>query len=424
MANKKIVLLVEDDVKTREAIQEILGKEYQLETVKDREDARAYLGKATPDIILIDFDLKKEDGLQVFKEIHPLKPDRAVIMLSSSGNIPLAVAATKAGVAEFLRKPLDALQLKEALARNAARFEEKLFIPEEQWWLKGESPALKKMLAEIQVVLNTNAGVVLSSEKGIDKRAIAEVIHASGPRKKRKLISLNLSGFRREALETHFWTMLNKIMSLPSASSAGEEEDLCGTIYLENFESLEEQFKAALLKFFRERRGKIDKSIRSVMGLGPVSQNKIKDYAWIQIPSLCFRKEDLPYFLPVLLAHYNLKYNKKIKSISIDLLEYLAAYNYPGNYIELQNMLKEAVLNSACESIELKDLPFNLSEFMGIMLKKSQEEKKTLNAATAAFEKKFYQVLLSKLGGDNSRAARFLDIPKTTFLQRIEDLNS
>ena len=414
---KKRILIVEDDLKTGARLKEMLGKEYRLELVGSKK-AVASFEKSIPDLILIDYDLKDKNGLQVFYEIHPLKPEIKIIMLSTSGSIPLAVNAAKSGISDFLRKPLNAEQVKEAVARSIFKPQRKARLPQNVGWLRGESSVLNKMLHGIQETAAKNSDLVLQAEKGIDKRAIAEIIHGYGPQSRRKLVVLNLASFQKEALETSFWTILQDAMVLPDPSSLREEEDRCGTIFLNNFESVDEHFKIVLLKFFRERRGKIDKSIRLIIG---VEKSNLKDFACIEIPPLRQRKGDLPYILAFSLKYYSDQHNKTLKHISTQLLEFLMAYDYPGNYAELDRLIQVAVLNSTSNQLEARDLPFNFDQILQGALKKDGS---TLEKAKQDFERKLYPLLLQKLEGNQAAVARFLDFPKTAFLQRLEELET
>jgi len=419
---KKTILLIEDDRKVEERLLDMLASEYKVEVAKGYKEAVSFLSEKAPQLIIIDFDLKGDDGLQVFREIRHLRPEVNVVMLSNAGSIPLAVSATKSGVAGFLRKPISSIQLKEVVEHNIARFEKSLNIPSNLWWLKGQSKALEEMRLALKRVVKENANIILFAERGIEKKQVAEIIHKNGTMQRRKLAALDLAAFNRNAMESHFWTILRKLLALPDASSLGEEADLCGTIYLENFDSLDEHFKTMLLGFIKERKGQMDKAIRIILGVSSIAPRKIKDYTFLAVSPLRDRAADLPCLLAELLAHYANKYNKKVRLISTELLLFLVGYDYPGNYVELQKMIEGAVLLSNQDRLEIKHLPFNFSELVKVMVKRAKTQGLTLEKAKIAFEKQLYDLLLEKTEGDASRAARFLDIPKSTFVQRIEEL--
>lgn len=408
--DKKTILLIEDDPKTEAAIREALEQDYSLETAAGTESASAILAGKTPDLIIIDFDLKGEDGMQVFRT---LGSSVKTFMLSASGSIPLAVSAAKSGITEFLGKPVDAVQLKSAVERNIFKAEVKLFWSEGMEWLRGESPKLKKILRD-------NVDIILAGEQGIPKEKIAEFIHLNGPKKERRLVRIDLNSFRPENLETHFWANIHELMAIPSPDSLQNEEDRCGTLFLENADDLSEQFKSSLFKFLRDRPAKIDKGIRAVFGV--YNKSSIQGYAYIEIRPLRERKQDIPYLLGSCLARFSSEYNKNVGYISSEVLNFLAAYDYPGNYVELENLMRNAVIKANSDKLEIKDFPFNLKQLVLAYQKQGIKDSLTLEEAKRRFEKGLYDVLLKKSEENHGAAARFLDIPKTVLTERIEDL--
>lgn len=408
--DKKTILLIEDDPKTEAVIREALGEEYSLEIAPGTESASAILAGKTPDLIIIDFDLKGEDGMQVFRT---LGSSIKTFMLSASGSIPLAVSAAKSGITEFLGKPVDAVQLKTAIERNILEAEAKLYWGGGLEWLRGESPKLKKCLRE-------NTDIVLVGEQGIPKEKIAEFIHWNGQKKERKLIRIDLNSFRPETLENHFWANIHELMSIPSPDSLQNEEDRCGTLFLENADDLSDQFKSSIFNFFRDRPAKIDKGIRAIFGV--YDKSSIHGYAYIEIPPLRERKEDIPYLLGSYLARFSSEYNKNVGYISSEVLNFLTAYDYPGNYVELEDLIRNAVIRANSDKLEIKDFPFNFKRLLLAFLKDGLKKGLTLEQAKRRFEKGLYDVLLRKSEEERSSVARFLDIPKTVLAERIEDL--
>jgi DNA-binding NtrC family response regulator len=416
---KKLILLIEDDPKTEAAIKEALGKEYGLETAKNAKAAAESLEKRSPDLIIIDFDLKGEDGLQVFSQLGA--PVR-VIMLSASSSIPLAVQATKLGVSEFLRKPVNPEQLREAVERNISRKERKLRGIKDNELLLGESLPLKQMLAQIQEVLRKKEDIILIGEQGVPKEKLARFIHENGPRSERKMACLDLASFRRENLEAHFWSTLQELMALPESSSLQNEEDRCGTVFLNNLDNLDEHFLLSILNFLKERRGRIDKSIRAIIGMRGKENGSLKDFVRVEIPALRERREDIPLLLQAYLKRYCARYSRSLEFISTEVLDLLAGYDFPGNYSELDKLVREAVLTADSDKLELEHFPLHFRELLAVSLKQGLRQNLTLEEAKRGFEKKLYQVLLSKSGKDRGAVARFLDIPKTVLAERLENL--
>ncbi|MFC1637773.1 response regulator, partial [Candidatus Margulisiibacteriota bacterium] len=279
--SKKTILLITDSHKTENSVREALGKSYHLESARGGKAAAELLAKKSADLIIIDFDVKGEDGLRIFRSLGTAAK---TIMLSAAGSIPLAVSAAKLGIAEFLRKPVNAEQLREAVAKHIAKEVPSLRWPQGLEWLRGGSPGLQAMLAAIQAVLAEKRDVVLVGEPGVPKAQVAEFIHQNGPRKGRKFVKVDAGSFRRESFENHFWATVQELMSLPEAGSIQAEEDRCGTLYLDNVENLDDHFLLSILNFFQERSGKIDKSIQVIIGVSRRGALAADRYVWLDIP--------------------------------------------------------------------------------------------------------------------------------------------
>ena len=422
---KKLILLIEDDLKTAASIKEALKDGYRLEAVKNREEAAAFLVGKTPELLIIDFDLNEEDGLQVYKK---LGTTLKVIMISANASIPLAVSATKLGVAEFLRKPLNVDLLRSVVENNLIKTQKRLCWIEGMEWLSGESPKLLKMFDSVQEALSENKDIILVAQKGVPTQKIAEFIHVNGASSRRKLARINASSFGDESLETHFWMTLQELISIPPPSAMHASEERYGSIYIEGSDSLSAVFLKTLLRFFKERKGNIDKSIRVMAvvnnksSLLEIDDFNEDEYSWVEVPSLRERKADLPYILESYLKFYSHKYNKEIKLISTDVLDFLTTYDYPGNYLELERLIEEAVLSADSDRLELANLPLNFKGILAARLKKGLKKNMNLEDATRDFEKDLYHVLLDKSKGDYVAVAKFLDVSRIALAQRIQDL--
>jgi DNA-binding NtrC family response regulator len=412
---KKTILLIEDDPKTEAAIRDALGRGYNLHKAKGSAEAAAILQKKPADLILIDFDLKQKDGLQIYRE---LRPKLKVIMLSASGNVPLAVTATKQGVVEFLRKPISGEELREAVERNMAELPARLRWPKGAEWLRGESKSIQEMLGKIRLALRDEMDIVLNGERGIPKKEVAEFIHLNSPQQEKKLECIDLNSFSKESLELHFWTNVKRFLSLPDAKSLQRLGDLCGTLYLDNLEKVDEHFRASIFSYFAGTK----KDVRVVFGFSGDSL-KVKEYVLINVPPLRDRKEDLPGLLEFYLKKASARFNKEVKYVSADVLGFLAGYDFPGNYLELLRMIEEAVLAAKDEKLESSNFPYGYRGLMQTALNSSLGESLTLEEAKRRFEKKLYQVLLNQAGGDEGTVARFMDVPKAVLAERFQDLS-
>ena len=422
---KRTILLIEDDARVEQAINSALA-DCALETVRDDLEAAGAIERHRPALIIIDHDLKQLDGLQVFRSVRLLAPYTPVIMLSSLNDIPLAVTATKLGAADFLRKPVLAKELSAAVERNLAAAEGARVRPAGAAWLQGESPALQKMYADIRAALQTRHNLVLAAERGIDQEDLAEYIHQAGWKPRRELRTIDLASFRREDLEGSFWATVQEAVGENKSATAENEEDRCGTLLLENIESLEPSFRQSIFEYFKERTGKVDQEALVVIGLFDAQglpPHLQKAYDLVEVPPLRERKADLPQLIGRRLAALAAEHDKPVSAVSAELLYLFSLYDFPGNYHELDALLAAGVLAATGATLTLKDLPLDFRTLSALALKNAQlKGRLSLEEARRWLEKLTYKTLLAKNNGDLAAAARFLDTPRTALAERTAEL--
>ncbi len=424
--SKKTILLIEDDARTEQAIRGALPG-HPLETAADDKAAAALIEKKRPALIIIDHELKSAEGLQTYRAVRLLVPYTPVIMLSGLNDIPLAVTATKLGVADFLRKPVIAKELAAAVERNLAAAEGRGARPAGAAWLQGESPALQKMYGEIGAALLTRKHLVLAAEPGIDKADLAEYIHQAGWKPRRELRTIDLSSFRRADLEGSFWATVQEAVG-ENKSPAENEEDRCGTLLLENCESLEASFRQSIFEYFKERTGKVDQEALVIIGLfdaKTLPPHLQKDYDLVGVPPLRERKSDLAQLVGRRLTALAAEHGKRTAAVSAEVLYLFSLYDFPGNFHELDALLAAAVLCADSATLELKDLPLDFRSLSALAVKNARlKGQLTLEEARRWLEKLTYKALLAKNGGETAAAARFLDMPRTTLADRAAELGA
>jgi len=403
------VLLLEDDPKVAAQIKDALRDRLEIKAF-DKTAGFLSAAKATPDCLaVIDFDLREMDGILAFKKLREINPQARAVMISSANNIPLAVSASKLGMLEFLRKPLiipDFIRIVEGLA-GGEEIRKFSFngIPDTEW-LAGASPKLLEFENNIIKLSARAKDLILVAERGINKKTVVRLIKQNGFHSAKKLIEFDLSSFARESLEGHFWAALNELLSTPGIESVKEESEQTGIIFIEGFENVSDHFRASVFDFIKNRAGKpnFNPEVQVILGVSDVSYlERFGGFELLIVPALRERKEDLP----LILAKY-LKNKTDNKAVSVDVLEFMGLYDFPGNYEELENMIVGG---------------FSFSREAFISYLKPQTRFATLSALRDRFEKAFIGLLLSKTKRDIHAAARFLSIPKTVLDERVRELN-
>jgi DNA-binding NtrC family response regulator len=146
----------------------------------------------------------------------------------------------------------------------------------------------------------------------------------------------------------------------------------------------------------------------------------------IKVPSLKQRRSDIPLLIDFFLKKFQKIKNKKITGFSQPAMDSMWAYDWPGNVRELENVIKR--LTILCESpvVNMDDLPENIRDVSGA--NPSDEEvilgdELNLNEAVQDYEKKIILEALEKTNWVKSKAAKLLNINRTTLVAKIKKQN-
>ena len=418
----KKILLITDEPKLEAKVTEALAG-WTIIALPDAARATAWLKQEPlPNLIIIDFELKSEDGLAVFKK---LLPPVKVIMLAASGSIPLAVSAAKLGVSEFLRKPFDAKELKQIVEKCCVSSEVTLKGREKYPWLSGQSPVLVRFFGQLASLLIEDKPVLLISERGVPKGEVTEFIHFNSRQQARRFVRINLTAFNQEPLVGALLTTLQELTYLPSATTLQALPERCGTLYLEGFDLVDPVIRETIANFFVGRQDRLDRSIRWLVGVGSPTifqPTELANFSLLTIPPLRERLADLPAILSAYLKPACLNYKKAVTKIDLDLLAFLSIYDYPGNYQELADLVAGLVLAANSQVIGLAQLPLSFNDLCRTAVKQALKDKYPLVQAQRGFEQQLTKILLQKTGQDTGPVARYLDISKIALCERLEDL--
>ena len=113
------LLIIDDEAGIRFSIQKIFQSDgVQVLTAENGTEGLALIGRESPDVVLLDIRLGSESGLELFDEIRQIDAKCLVIFITGYGTVDSAIDATKRGAFDYLVKPLDVNQLKQAVVRG------------------------------------------------------------------------------------------------------------------------------------------------------------------------------------------------------------------------------------------------------------------------------------------------------------------
>src|SRR5216683_2500741 len=266
----------------------------------------------------------------------------------------------------------NALAFKEIEALKNKLAEEKLYLEEEIRSefnfeeIVGESPALKRALAQVELAARAGTTVLLLGETGTGKELFARAIHNLSPRRERTFVKVNCAAIPSGLLESELFGHERGAFTGAINQKIGRFELADrGTLFLDEVGDLPLDLQPKLLRVLQEqeferlgsnRTQRVD--VRVVAATNTDLSKLVAERAFrsdlyyrlnvfpIQIPALRERAEDVPLLVRYFVQRFSRQLNKPVEYIPAETMDALAHYSWPGNVRELENLIERAVLLS------------------------------------------------------------------------------
>ena len=275
-------------------------------------------------------------------------------------------------------KEIDAL--KDKLAVEKLYLEEEIRSELNFEEIVGESVALKRALAQVELAAPAGTTVLLLGETGTGKELFARAIHNLSPRRDRTFVKINCAAIPSGLLESELFGHEKGAFTGAINQKIGRFEFADkGTLFLDEVGDIPLELQPKLLRVLQEqeferlggnRTQRVDVRVVAATNLDLsklVAQRQFRNDLYyrlnvfpIQIPALRERAEDIPLLVRYFVQRFSRSLNKAVAYIPADAMEALVRYSWPGNVRELENLIERAVLLSPGKELrvplsELKD---------------------------------------------------------------------
>ena len=370
MPRKAHLLLLDDDPSTLASLSRAFRLAGHEATVSDNA-ARALelLRSETFDFILSDVVMPGKNGIEFLEDLKKAGVRTPVVLVSGEANIEMAVRATKLGAMDFLEKPLSTDKLLVTL-ENAMRLSR---LQEENRQLRdrlgkhelvGSSPAMTKLLAQIDRVAASETRVCILGETGTGKELVARAIHEKSPRRDNAFVTLNCAAVPAELIESELFGHEKGAFTGAAAKHLGKFEQADGgTLFLDEIGDMPVAMQAKLLRVLEE--GEVERvggdqpirvNVRVLVATHRNLEDLVKQNAFrrdlfhriyvfpLLLPALRERLEDFPVLIEHFARQVAAQNGWREKLFGKDAVDELRHYNWPGNLRELRNVIERLVL--------------------------------------------------------------------------------
>ena len=258
------VLVIDDEELMREYVEEALVRVgHEVTAVSGGREGLDLLHEKGFDVVVTDLKMMPMDGLEVVRRIREEQIDTHCLIMTAYGTIETAVACLKNGADDYILKPFtpDVLELAVSRALERGRLaEENRYLRSQlsgAYDLKamvGESPAMRKVYAEIEKVANSRATVLVRGDSGTGKELVAHAIHYSGPRRENPFIKVNCAALSAGLLESELFGHEKGSFTGAHERKIGRFElaDM-GTLLLDEVSEINPELQPKLLRALQER---------------------------------------------------------------------------------------------------------------------------------------------------------------------------
>ncbi len=432
---KPAVLLAERDEALRQRLQAfLLSHGFEVLISSDVTGLlRALRQQRNLDLLIVSTGLDiASDGSGVVRLLHEWNSKPPVILIAANSSEDLAIAALKAGVADYFKQPFSFIALLASVQRCLLTK-----LPAEPratngggsdgYGMIGGSPSMQEIKTYLLKVAATESHTLITGETGTGKELVASLIHCYSRRRQKPFVCINCAAIPDSLLESELFGYERGAFTGAHTLKEGRLKLADGgTLFFDEIGDMSQYAQAKILRAIEsksvERLGgtrSIPLDIRVIAATNRnldqlMAEEKFRadlyfrlNVANIHLPPLRERKEDLPALCQYYIDGMNRQFGQQVEGVTTETLASLLHYDWPGNVRELKNLIEAAFINRPSRRISLADLPQQFCTRLRAVTELPQDERSQLLAA------------LFSTNWNKSRAAQKLHWSRMTLYRKM-----
>ena len=438
------ILVVDDEEVMCESMAAWLREDgYRVDTASSGQKA-VELAKTTDfAICFVDLKMPGMDGIETMMEIHRVRPEASIIIITAYATVDTAIQAMKEGAQEYIVKPCHPqeismlvsriLKLKKLQSENVI-LRKKISRKYHHRDIITKNPRMEEILALTKEIASHRSTVLICGESGTGKELVARAIHYSGDRADRPFVTVSCAALTETLLESELFGHEKGSFTGAAGQTRGKFELADGgTIFLDEIGDISPKLQADLLRVLQERRfyrvGGAEEVVVDVRVIAATNRNlaeevqreRFRDDLYyrlnvieIRLPALRERREDIPLLAEHFVEKIASELGKDISGISADALKILIAYDWPGNVRELENVIERAIVTSHNGILDEGDFAW---------LNQRASAEQTWNVPDVSLnelERRAIVAVLERKKGNVKEAAASLGIDRSTLYDKLK----
>ncbi len=386
----KPIWIVDDDQSIRFVLEKALAREnLPTRSFTNPREVLAALAKADegdgPQVLVSDIRMPGGSGLGLLEQVKQRLPGLPVIIMTAYSDLDSAVSALQGGAFEYLPKPFDLTKAVELIRRAIGESQREEVaeegldtVPE----MLGQAPAMQDVFRAIGRLSQSNVTVLITGESGSGKELVARALHKHSLRAKGPFVAINTAAIPKDLLESELFGHERGAFTGAQTMRRGRfEQAEGGTLFLDEIGDMPFDLQTRLLRvlsdghFYRVGgHSAVKTQVRVIAATHQHLEQRVKEGVFredlfhrlnvirLRLPALRERREDVPLLTRFFLQQSARQLGVEPKRISDAALQQLAAFDFPGNVRQLENICHWLTVMAPAQVIETKDLPPEVAE--------------------------------------------------------------
>jgi two-component system nitrogen regulation response regulator GlnG len=377
----KPIWIADDDPSIRFVLEKALAREQiAVRSFPGPREVLKALADDVPQVLVSDIRMPGGSGLDLLAEVKQRHPGLPVIIMTAFSDLDSAVSAFQGGAFEYLPKPFDVTKAVELIRRaidESLREEVAESASAEMPEMLGQAGAMQDVFRAIGRLSQSNVTVLVTGESGTGKELVARALHKHSPRAGGAFVAINTAAIPKDLLESELFGHERGAFTGAQTMRRGRFEQADGgTLFLDEIGDMPFDLQTRLLRvladgqFYRVGGHQpLKANVRVIAATHQDLEARVRQGAFredlyhrlnvirLRLPALRERREDVPMLARYFMAKSAKELGVEAKRLGDAALAQLAAFDFPGNVRQLENICHWLTVMAPAQSIEPKDLP-------------------------------------------------------------------
>lgn len=429
---------------------------HEVHTAASAEEGLRHAQLQPVDLLLLDVRLPGIDGLTALGQFRERIGRAPIIVMTAFGSLDTAVRAVQGGAQEYLLKPFDLAEVRQAIGRALRPVKATAPGPArpEPDAMVGQSQVMQELFKQIALAAASDASLLLCGESGVGKELAARAIHRHSARSAGRFVAVNMAALHESLAESELFGHAQGAYTGAMAARDGLlVQANGGTLFLDEVADIPAALQVKLLRAIEQGEVApvgadlpVPTDFRVIAATHQDLKQLVRDGRFrhdlyyrlcafqVAIPPLRHRREDIPQ----LATHFAAQIGDGRLGLSQEALDELGQRPWHGNVRELRNAIQHAGVLARTGAVLPEHLPpadealsahaaasgASLAEASRLrseeLLNDPQYDGAVYETLVREVEGPLFDQALGRHAGEYAPAARALGLHRTTLKKKVE----